>query len=661
MEPHPLSRITTELVWEGKYDDFGNRRELNIIGATLPLQKIETIDEPRSRAEASNDAPTLFELDQRAAKLGDFRNRLIWGDNKLVLASLLQEFRGAVRLIYIDPPFDVGADFSMRVPLGDDSEIEKQQSTLELVAYRDMWGRGADSFLEMLYERLVLMRELLTDDGSIYLHCDWRMAHYIRCLLDDVFGASNFRSSIVWAYGRSARGAKAIASQFARNHDDILCYSKSSQVTFNGDTLYRKYTIDEAKKVGFRQDDEGRWFKTAPRGDYTDDSIARLRQEGRIWETRNGNIRIKYVLEQNGPYVIEPVPVGDVWLDIPDAMHLSDAELTGFATQKPEALLNRIVKAATNEGDLVADFFCGSGTATAAAERHGRRWIGCDLGRFAIHTSYKRMIDVQRERNASGLPYRAFDVFNLGRYERQWWQHEHLRGADEEHRRVVLQFFRAESLSSAPSPLIHARKGTALVHVAAIDSVFSRTDLDAVARAASSAGALAVDCLAWEFEMDLKLEERKLETELGVAIRLLYIPREIMERNRDEVTFFEVAALEAVPVIKKALGETVVDIKLVKFLPSLSEVPVNELIAMQDRARKNGFDFIDFWAVCFDYSYAMPFRHDWQAFRTMKERDLPRVSTQNYKYKEKGSYLACVKVVDTFGCDTSITVPVELL
>ncbi len=293
------------------------------------------------------------------------------------------------------------------------------------------------------------------------------------------------------------------------------------------------------------------------------------------------------------------------------------------------------------------------------AERLGRRWIMSDLGRFAIHTSRKRLIELQRKLHEKGQSYRAFDVYNLGRYERQWWQKEQLKGADDEHRKVVLGFYKAEPLNSPVSPLLHGRKGSALVHVDSIDSVFSRVELRDVARAAKEAGAKQVNCLAWEFEMDLRLEAHRLQADLGIEIHLLRIPREIMEKNRKEVTFFEVATLEAEPVYKKNGKDKTVDIKLKKFLPSLAEVPERELEALEQRAIKHGFDFIDFWAVDFDYRDGQPFKHHWQAYRTRKDRSLPTVSAQEFSYEEPGKYIACVKVVDTFGCDTSITVPVE--
>ena len=216
---------------------------------------------------------------------------------------------------------------------------------------------------------------------------------------------------------------------------------------------------------------------------------------------------------------LKGVAVSDVWQDIKSFQQdATSLEYLNYSTQKPEALLERIIQASSNEGDLVADFFCGSGTTGAVAERLGRRWIMSDLGRFAIHTSRKRLIDLQRELNKEGKPYRAFDVHNLGRYERQWWQKDRLKGAEEEHRRVVLEFFKAEVLSGAPSPLLHGRKGGTFCHVDGIDSIFTRNEASAVAQAVVQAGGREVYCLAWEFEMELRQHCLALEAELGVKM-----------------------------------------------------------------------------------------------------------------------------------------------
>jgi adenine-specific DNA-methyltransferase len=192
-----------------------------------------------------------------------------------------------------------------------------------------------------------------------------------------------------------------------------------------------------------------------------------------------------------------------------------------------------------------------------------------------------------------------------------------------------------------------------------IDSIFTRDEVTNVAMAAKEAGANEVACLAWEFEMDLRLTCNRLEQELGVKIKLIQIPREIMEKNRTSPPpFLEVATLQAEPVIRTLGGKRVADIKLTTFLPSLAEVPTKELEALKERAINSGFDFIDFWAVDFDYSHGRPFNHDWQAYRTRKDRSLPTVSNLGYEYSSKGKHTACVKVVDVFGCDTSITVEV---
>lgn len=647
--PHPLSQMRTELVWEGKYDEFGQRREVDVAGLAMPLQRIETIDEPRSRAEAQG---LLF--DEQKAHQDDFRNHLIWGDNKLIMASLLKEFRGAIDTIYIDPPFDVGADFRVEVQIGDDNKAkQKEQSLLELVAYRDMWGRGVDSYLSIIYERLTLMKELLKDTGSIFVHCDWRLNSSLRLLLDDVFGKNNFLGEVKWKRAVSSGSSKSISKKFSAVDDSILHYNKGD--TFKWIPQYLPYS-EKYKKRFTERDERGRFYwdnlKT-----YSQEKLESLIADDRIkLPLKPGkNPRYKNYLHEGKGVVVD-----NMWTDIPPVNSQASQD-TGYDTQKPEELISRIITATTEEGDLIADFFCGSGTTITTAEKLGRKWIGADLGRFAIHTSRKRLIGTQRELNDEGKPYRSFDVFNLGRYERQWWQQDALKGADDEHLSIVLNFFRAEVLTHAPSPLIHGRKGNAFVHVDGIDSIFTREEASDVAKAIKAAGGREVHCLAWDFEMDLRQTITALETELEIKIRLHRIPREIMEKNRTEVPpFFEVALLEAEPVIKKSDKGHTVDIKLTNFLPSLTEVPSKELEALQERAVESGFDFIDFWAVDFDWSPDQPFNHHWQDYRTRKDRTLKTVSDASFVYDRPGKHTSCVKVVDVFGCDTSITVEVEV-
>lgn len=285
-----------------------------------------------------------------------------------------------------------------------------------------------------------------------------------------------------------------------------------------------------------------------------------------------------------------------------------------------------------------------------------------DLGRFAIHTARKRMIEIQRNLYIEQKPYRAFDVYNLGRYERQWWQKEMLAGADDEHRKIVLAFYRAEPLTGAASPVLHGRKGSAFVYVDSIDSILTLEHLKPIVEATQAAGGKEVHSLAWEFEMELKRNAEALEHEYGVKVRLIRIPREVMEKNRrpgvDNVPFFEMATLAAKPIIKIEGGERIVDAELTNFLPSLSEVSIKELEALKERAIKSGFDFIDFWAIDFDHKDGHPFKHHWQDYRLRKDRSLKLRSDRNHRYTDSRPHTICLKVIDVFGCDTSILLEV---
>ncbi|HPL19559.1 MAG TPA: site-specific DNA-methyltransferase [Methanothrix soehngenii] len=671
--PHPLCGRKTELVWDGKYDEYGLRRPVDVAGSAMPMQKIETVDMPRSEALAGGQT-TLGEL--KTTRQYDFRNMLIWGDNKLVMASLLKDFRGKIDLIYIDPPFDVGADFTMQVPIGEEKDTAgKDQSILEMVAYRDMWGKGTDSYLHMMFERLLLMKELLSEKGSIYVHSDWRVGHHLGLMMDELFGVENKVNTLTWKRAGAHSHAAQGTSHFGKVTDCIHFYSKREDRTWM--QLYVPHREEYIEQMyRYVEADTGRRYRLdnltvtngGPKGNpqyeflgvtrywrYNKEKMQRLYEEGRVIQTKPGRVPAykRYLDEMPG------AEVPDIWTDI-SSIASQGLERTDYATQKPEALLERIIKASSNEGDLVADFFCGSGTTGAVAERLGRCWIMCDLGRFAIHTSRKRLIDLQRKLQADGQPYRAFDVYNLGRYERQWWQRERLQGFDRDHRRVVLGFYRADPLAN-PTAWLHGRKGGAFVYVDSIDSLLTREEVRAVARAAREAGGKEVHCLAWEFEMDLRMVCQEIEASEEVRIRLITIPREIMEKNRTAPPpFFEVAVLEAEPVIKKVSGKKKVDIILKKFIPSLAEVPSKELAALKDRAAKDGFDFIDFWAVDFNWQEGKPFEHQWQDYRTRRDRSLKTTSDAFFDgYPGKGVYKACIKVVDIFGCDTSTVVEVR--
>jgi adenine-specific DNA-methyltransferase len=373
--PHPLSQMKTELVWEGKYDEYGNRRPVNLPTTPLPLQRIETIDVPLDARKAeANQQGSLF--DETAFRQqhhrDDFRNMLIWGDNKLVMASLLQEFRGKIDLIYIDPPFDVGADFTMKIQIGDDSdEVQKEQSILEAVAYRDTWGKGVDSYLHMMYERLTLMRDLLSERGSIYVHLGYNVLHYVKVIMDEIFGSDNLLNQIVW---QKVRSSKAQSKGFGNVHDVVLVYTKGSSFTFNPqytelspERIRKHYKyIEEGTDRRYQLCDLTQKGEGPPRrfGDrvlkpppgkhwiWSQERIDQAMAEGRIVFTSGKMPRLKRYLDESLGN-----PAEDIWVDIPP-INSQSYERLDYDTQKPEQLLTRIILASSNEGDLVADFFC---------------------------------------------------------------------------------------------------------------------------------------------------------------------------------------------------------------------------------------------------------------------------------------------------------------
>ncbi len=284
----------------------------------------------------------------------------------------------SVDLVYLDPPFKSNQDYNVLF-----AEQDGTRAAAQIRAFEDTWtwdlaaaeafqevvqagGRPSEAmqalmvflgpsdmlaYLAMMAPRLIELRRVLKVTGSIYLHCDPTASHYLKMLMDAVFGPENYRNEIIWSYG--GRGAKAVSGQFPRNHDILFFYSKNEaqHPGYGRQFIKRTFTAAEARARGFRQDEDGRWFKTSPRGDYTDESVARLESEGRIHRTRTGTIRIKYFLETEGGLVIENALVGDVWSDIPDAMHIG-AERLGYPTQKPRALLERVLEASSKEGDI---------------------------------------------------------------------------------------------------------------------------------------------------------------------------------------------------------------------------------------------------------------------------------------------------------------------
>ena len=363
------------------------------------------------------------------------------------------EEQGGIKLIYIDPPFDVGADFSTEIEVGDE-KVVKEPTALEEIAYRDTWGKGADSFIAMIYERLSLMKDLLAEDGSIYVHCDYRVNAYIRLVMDEIFGKDNFVNEIIWCY----TGPSQTSRNFVRKHDTIYLYVKNNQYIFNTEDLRVPYK----KSTGVSG-------KTSFTGNTPDEIIEELDKRGKLLE--------------------------DYWIDIA-TIGYSHKQILNYPTQKPEALLERIIKASSNQGDLVADFFMGSGTTLAVAEKLGRKWIGSDLGKFAIHTTRKRMIGVQRELRDLGKQYRAFQVLNLGKYQRQHYigidlnkqdkRSKEYKEKNDEYLELIIKAYKCEKLES--DEMFHAKKGDAMVCIGPIDSYVSRAYVEDIVANAKERG-----------------------------------------------------------------------------------------------------------------------------------------------------------------------------
>lgn len=669
-----------ELVWNGKTNEVTN--------IVLPFQIIEHVDEPRSTTTKAS-LPLLeafgISLDSRGRQLKGWTNKLIWGDNKLILSSLKNgpireeiEKQGGIKLIYIDPPFDVGADFSMDIEIGDDT-FTKKPNVLEELAYRDTWGKGADSFIAMIYERLVLMRDLLAEDGSIYVHCDWRVNAYLRLVLDEVIGKELFNNSIAWHY---SGWNKKLSSAFERRHDTILFYSKSKKPVFNSffEPWASKEDYVKARKQKVRKDDTGREYVLSDAG---------------------GGQRVKRFLDE---VMEQGVVVDDVW-DL-DKINNSAKEALGYPTQKPNSLLARIIKASSNENDIVADFFCGSGTTAAVAEKLGRKWIVSDLGKFAIHTTRKRMIGVQRQMKADGKDFRAFEILNLGKYERAHYIGVNVDLREEEKQRqlaekeknfidLILHAYRAEAVENFKC--FHGKKAGRMVAVGPINLPVTRLFVEEVILECREKRVSRVDVLAFEFEMGLFPNIQEEAKAKGIDLAMKYIPREVFDKRaveKNQVVFHDVSFIEVKPYVKK--GKVAVELtdfsvyysqdsidnaaaslkngankivveagKIVKVLKDKNGIVTKEVLT------KKWTDWIDYWSIDFDFESKREimrvkneatgefeevwtgdfiFENEWQSFRTKKDRTLELKSA--WQECKPGRYKIAVKVVDIFGNDT---------
>jgi DNA modification methylase len=634
----------TELIWDGKYID-GKRQ--SPVRVALPFQTIETVNE--------SAADRLRTLDLFAAgRQTEWRNRLIWGDKKYVLPSLLPEFAGKVNLIYIDPPFDTGADFSYTATIqaftsdeddAAEADFLKRPSTIEQKAYRDTWGRGLDSYYPWFYDTVVLLNDLLADDGCIYVHCDWRLAHYLKVIMDEVFGQNNFLANVVWSYQTRHSSDRF----WNRKHDDLLLYKKSERWTFNwrDEEVMQKLSPNTISKYKYKDEKghyrlSGRFLKGSP--------IKGAKDVDPKWEDTNPELVVRDYLRDGMP------PNDSFFLSIENQ---SSSDRTGYPTQKPTALLRKLIKASSNEDDLILDCFVGSGTTATVSEALNRRWIACDLGRFSIHTTRKRLLGI------TGV--KPFVVQNLGKYERQAWQTAEFRpegaAALEEqrlreaaYRKFILDLYHAKQLSG--QPWLHGLKSGRAVHIGAVDAPVTLADVKAVARetwklAGSGGGTskAAADILGWEFAFELNEIARQVAAESRVDVAFKKIPHEVLEKravDQGDIKFFELGALSVEP---KQKGRELT-LKLTDFL-----VPIDDVPEEARKAIKHWSQMIDYWAVDWDFKEDT-FHNQWQSYRTRQDPDL--VLSARHEYAEPGSYWVVVKVIDILGNDTTKTLELKV-
>jgi adenine-specific DNA-methyltransferase len=688
-----------ELVWNGKTSEVCN--------VVLPFQTIESIDEPRIEGKSSVDdelAGGLF--DARGRQMKGWTNKLIWGDNKLILSSLKNgpmrdeiENQGGLKLIYIDPPFDVGADFSMDIEVGDGGDtFTKRPGILEEIAYRDTWGKGADSFISMIYERLILMRDLLAEDGSIYVHCDRRVNAFIRLVLDECFGSSNFVNEITWKRATTVKGNTGQGSKyFDTNTDTIFAYAKTDGYVFNSQygPYSQEYIDDFYKHVDPKTNRRYQLISMTAPGDvakgnpsyevmgvtrawrYTEEKMRAYIAKGEVVQTAPGNVprRKLYLDEGLG------VPVQTLWDDI-KALSSQSAERVGYPTQKPETLAERIIKTSSNPGDLVADFFAGSGSTAAVAEKLGRKWIATDLGKFAIHTTRKRMIGVQRQLKADGKDYRAFELLNLGRYERQHYVgvNPNLREAEKQQQLeakeaafldLILRAYRAEKVTGYPA--FHGKKAGRLVSVGPVNLPVTRLFVEEIIVECRKKNITKVDILGFEFEMGLfpnVLDEARAK---GIDIAPKYIPAEVFDKRaveKNQVVFHDVSFIEVKPIIE---GNTVA-VQLTDFSVFYSQDSTAAAESALADAKKGGSkivvekgqivkvsrdakgitrrevltekwtDWVDYWAVDFDYEnkreiIRVPIDLDPEQQKQLPGMEKPQMPLQAWEEKWTGEYI----------------------
>ncbi len=586
-------------------------------------------------------------------------NRLIYGDNMLAMQALLKgnpangtpSLRGAVDLIYIDPPFDSKADYRTKINLPG-TTVEQRPTVIEQFGYSDLWQNGTVSYLEYMYPRLVLMRELLSEHGSIYVHIDWHVGHYMKIILDDVFGKENFVNEIVWHY-KTFQGQ--VKGYFPRKHDVLLMYKMSELSTFH---LLKdsnaEQTIDFTRWNAFLNENNEITGANYPETD--------SRFKGYYQRFIKENHR------KPGPndviLRIEGNTIDSVW-DVKAVDPKDKEERVGYATQKPEALLERIIKASSNEGDLVCDFFGGSGTTAAVAEKLGRRWITTDIGKPAALVMRKRLIDQE----AKPFLYQA-----VGDYQKQAFATSHIKRVGDLSQ-IVLGLYGA--LPFAPDQLAdrnfgYMKESRTLVMV---DSPNRLTSPATIKRAYEAKGSLLgggwnkVVVLGWNFSYDIS---QAIHDYADKGVEVLVIPPDLIDKlskkgfrnliSAGSIRFSSLQYLMLKPIkIEKnnIPGTEVLNVELDNYvLISPDNLPLDDANKkkLQQVMAEDPLALIEYWSIDPDYD-GVTFRSKWQDYRENTENDndpLHCIYKASMVVPIKPERTVCVKSVDVFGFESMV-------
>ena len=584
---------------------------------------------------------------------GEWMNRLIYGDNLLAMQALLAgdaqtglpSLRGKVDLIYIDPPFDSKADYRTKISLPG-TDIQQKPTVIEQFAYADTWEQGTISYLKMLYPRLLLLRELLSDRGSIYVHVDWHAGDYVKVILDDVFGKDNLKNEIIWAYRIQGVGKKL----WARKHDNIFFYSKTDNYTFypeKEDVIYEKPFIDTVK---------------------VEPDLSQLSEKQReeIISSIKNNIPLKDKYKSllfNKYY--SNVYVRDVWdCDSTKPIISGSSEYLDYKTQKPEGLLERIIKASSNEGDLVCDFFGGSGTTAAVAERLGRRWITCDIGKPASLVMRKRFIDQE---------VKPFLYQSIGDYQKEAFRNNKRYKHVGDLSQVVLGLYGAlpftpEQTNDRNFGYIKGARTLVMV-----DSPNRLTTAATIRKAVEAKASLLggdwekVVVLGWNFAFDISQAIQKYENS---NVEVLVIPPDLLDKlakkgfkkliDDKSVRFSSLQYLVAKPLVVKQNGDQdEIDVELENYvLLSPDNIPLDDKDKekLQQVLERDPLSLIEYWSIDPDYD-GVTFRSTWQDYRENMENDndpLHCVYKTRLRVPHKAQRKVCIKAVDVFGFESQV-------